>query len=80
MRRNPFPFEDSKDLCYQLLCGHFPELLVDYDGTLSELRSDPGNANIDLGCLESLTKLSSLLPLVGIISEASGANRSDLCR
>ena len=53
---------------------------MDYDGTLSELRSDPGNANIDLGCLESLTKLSSLLPLVGIISGASGAERSDLCR
>ena len=43
-------------------------LATDFDGTLSHIVPSPELATIDLGCRESLAKLSEMLPLVAVLS------------
>ena len=48
-----------------------PALIVDFDGTLSELKPDPSDAAIDPVCLTLLRKLDEFLPLIAIVSGRS---------
>ena len=48
-----------------------PALALDFDGVISELKSDPRTAYVDEYCLKTIVKLTKILPDISIISGRS---------
>tara|TARA_B100002051_G_C16682369_1_gene610597 strand:- start:647 stop:1471 length:825 start_codon:yes stop_codon:yes gene_type:complete len=48
-----------------------PALALDFDGVISELKSDPRTAYVDEYCLKTIIKLTKILPNISIISGRS---------
>ena len=48
-----------------------PALALDFDGVISELKSDPRTAYVDEYCLNTIIKLTKILPDISIISGRS---------
>lgn len=71
MTNQPLHFSDHIDTWKSLIGCHKPALIVDFDGTLSELKPDPSDAAIDPVCLTLLRKLDTFLPLIAVVSGRS---------
>ena len=71
MTNTALNFLDHIDAFESLIGFAKPALLIDFDGTLSELTPDPSDAVIDPMCLTLLQKLSTILPVIAIVSGRS---------
>ena len=68
MVKSAIPFIENKHHCLELIGDRIPALFSDFDGTLSELNTDPRKAFIDPQCLSAISRLRLKLPAVAIIS------------
>ena len=68
MAKSAIPFIENKHHCLELIGDRIPALFSDFDGTLSELNTDPRKAFIDPQCLSTISRLRLKLPAVAIIS------------
>ena len=68
MTHSAIPFKENKNHCLELIGSRTPALFSDFDGTLSELNTDPRKAFIDSHCLSTIKRLRLKLPAVAIIS------------
>ena len=68
MTHSAIPFKENKHQCLELIGNRTPALFSDFDGTLSELNTDPRKAFIDSHCLSTIKRLRLKLPAVAIIS------------
>ena len=68
MTHSAIPFKENKHQCLELIGNRTPALFSDFDGTLSELNTDPRKAFIDPHCLSAIKRLRSKLPAIAIIS------------
>ena len=74
MTSKPVHLADHIDVCKALIGCNRPSLIVDFDGTLSELKPNPSDAIIDPVCLTLLEELDTFLPLIAIVSGRSIAD------
>ena len=68
MVKSAIPFIENKHHCLELIGDRIPALFSDFDGTLSELNTDPRKAFIDPDCLSAIRRLRLTLPAIAIIS------------
>ena len=73
MTSKPVHLADHIDVCKALIGCHRPSLIVDFDGTLSELKPNPSDAIIDPVCLTLLEELDTFLgAFAGLLEALAG--------
>ena len=68
MTQPAIPFKENTSRCLELIGDRTPALFSDFDGTLSELNTDPRKAFVDPQCLSIIRRLRLKLPSIAIIS------------